>query len=162
MMLHDIVCTAQHEWCLMRHRVNEGLWLRMITNAVLVIWCQMRNFSKWTLMYFKCTPVKDTPWKCSKKTTLWNTSNMCLYDTGLLWCYMTLLCDIDWMIYEGYMMQAVNDVVWCEHLVWIHMQHACMLCVCARMILLWFFCLYDARAVWDERAYMSAVWSRMT
>ena len=68
-----------------------------------------------------------TPWKCIKNTTLWNHSNMCLYDTGWLWCYMTSLCDIDRMIYVGYMMQAVNDVVWYKKLEWIHMQHACML-----------------------------------
>ena len=53
---------------------------------------------------------------------------MCLYDTGYLWCYMTSLCDIDRMIYVGYMMQAVNDVVWYKTTFeWIHMQHACML-----------------------------------
>ena len=40
---------------------------------------------------------------------------------------MTSLCDIDRMIYVGYMMQAVNDVVWYKKLEWIHMQHACML-----------------------------------
>ena len=54
----------------------------------------MRNFSKWTLMYITCTPEPHPGLKCTKITTLWNHSNMCLYDTcyyDAIWChYVTL------------------------------------------------------------------------
>ena len=112
------------------------------------------NFSKWRLMYFTCTPAPHPGLKCTKNTTLWNHYNMCLYDTFPLWCYMMLLCDIDCMIHEGFMMQAVNDVVWCGHLVWIQYA-ACMyvVCMCLNDNVMNFFSVWCTRRMRRKSLY---------
>ena len=64
----------------------------------------MRNFSKWTLMYITCTPEPHPGLKCTKITTLWNHSNMCLYDTcyydAIWYHYVTSTYDT-WRVYDA-------------------------------------------------------------
>ena len=64
----------------------------------------MMNFSKWTLMYITCTPEPHPGLKCTKITTLWNHSNMCLYDTcyydAIWYHYVTSTYDT-WRVYDA-------------------------------------------------------------
>ena len=73
----------------------------------------------------------------------------------LLWCYVYDI--IMWhrrMIHEGFMMQAVNDVVWCEHLVWIQYA-ACMyvVCMCLNDNVMSFFSVWCTRRMRRKSLY---------
>ena len=58
------------------------------------------------------------------------------------------------MIHEGFMMQAVNDVVWCEHLVWIQYA-ACMyvVCMCLNDNVMSFFSVWCTRRMRRKSLY---------